>query len=235
MQFSMSQPIKVSKISRLAGFYALLLIVFPNVAFLMLAWLTNTARPIVNLDYFIVALLLVMPIRLVRWIGILLFWLVVLFDSLMFIMQLFPFMDFSGALYLAPFILKAPLLYKLTCLVFLLYIIGIPVLLSKFSKKTNFFHVLLVCLPLTIIGYFTGHLQYHYRTLYNNNAFGRDNFYYVKSQFELYRINQADAFIQESGVAPVFSQLKFDRAANRLIQPYSRRILFITNESWGAT
>lgn len=233
MQFSMSQPIKMPKISRLAGFYALLLIVFPNIAFLMLAWFTNTARPVVNLDYFIVALLLVMPIRLVRWIGMLLFWLVVLFDSLMFIMQLFPFMDFSGALYLAPFILKAPLLYKLTCLVFLLYIIGIPVLLSKFSKKTNFFHVLLVCLPLTIIGYFTGHLQYHYRTLYNNNAFGRDNFYYVKSQFELYRINQADAFIQESGVAPVFSQLKFDRAANRLSQPYSRRILFITNESWG--
>lgn len=233
MRFSVNQSIELPKVSCSATLYALLLIVLPNIFFLMLAWFTNTARPIVDLDYFIVAMLLVIPVRLVRWIGILLFWLAVLFDSLMFVMQLFPFMDFSGALYLTPFVLKAPLLYKITCLVLLLYIIGMPMLLGRFCKKTNFFHVALFCVPLAVIGYFTGHLQYHYRTLYNNNAFGRDNFYYVKSQFSLYRSNQADAFIRESSVVPVFSQLKFDRAANHLMRPQSQRILFIMNESWG--
>lgn len=212
--------------------YSILLILSPNIIFLLLAWFTNTARPLINLDYFLAALLLTIPVRLPNLFGILLFWAAVVFDSLMFVMQLFPFMDFSGVLYLTSFILKAPLLYKLFCLALLFYIIGMPILLKRFGKETNFVQVLLLSLLFTVVAYFTGHEQYHERNL-QANLFGRNNFYYAKSQFNLYQINQADAFIQESGITPVFFPLKFGRAAHHLTKPQSHKILFIVNESWG--
>ena len=232
MKVSFNQQISLPKISSRQMLCSFLLLLLPNIAFLLLAWFTKTARPLVNIDYFLSAILLSTSIRPVKWVGILLFWWALIMDSLMFVMQLFPFMDFDGALQLLPFILSAPWLYKVLSLVLIVYMVGMPIFLEYLGKKTNCFHTLLLCVPIAVVGYFTGHLQYYEREL-QANLFGRNNFYYAKSQFELYQSTQDFDFLLERGVDPVFSPLKFDQASRHLLQPYSRKILFIVNESWG--
>lgn len=232
MNFSFKQQIPLPQISSNKLLFALLLILLPNAAFLLLAWATQTARPLVNLDYFIAVLLLTIPSRLIKWVGVLLFWITLIMDSLMFVMQLFPFMELKEALHLLPFIFKAPLLYKILSLALVLYMVCMPFCLKYISKKTNLVHVLLLCVPMAVIGYFTGHLQYYERGL-QANLFARNNFYFVKSQFNLYQASQDFGFILERNVDPVFSPLKFDQASRHLSQPASQKILFIVNESWG--
>ena len=138
MKFSFNQQIPLPKISSKQTLCSFLLLLFPNIAFLLLAWFTKTARPLVNIDYFLSAILLSTSMRPVRWVGILLFWWALIMDSLMFVMQLFPFMDFDGALQLLPFILSAPWLYKILSLILILYMVGMPILLGYLSKKNQF-------------------------------------------------------------------------------------------------
>ena len=212
--------------------YALALIVAPNVIFLLLAWLTHTARPLLNLDYFAAVLLLALPKRWMRLLGIVMFWLAVLFDVLMFVMQLFPFMDLQGALYLLPFVLKAPWSYRLLCALALAYIIVMPFCLWRLGKKTNPSYALGLCLLLGAASYFTGHLQYYQRGP-QSDLFGRNNFFYGKSQLNLYGNNKDFFWMLAHDVNPVFSPLQFDHASRHLVQPQSAKILFIVNESWG--
>ena len=118
--------------------YALLLIVLPNLLFWILAGLTGTARPIIDLDYIAVAALFALGWKPAKWVGGVLFWAALLFDVLMLVMQQFPFMDLLGALYLAPFIMKAPLLYQILTGSLLLYLLLMPLILSKMAEKTDF-------------------------------------------------------------------------------------------------
>jgi len=118
--------------------YALLLVVLPNLLFWILAGLTGTARPIINLDYIAAAALFALGWKPAKWAGVLLFWAALLFDVLMLVMQQFPFMDLLGAIYLAPFIMKAPLLYQVLTGSLLLYLLLMPLILSKTADKTDF-------------------------------------------------------------------------------------------------
>ena len=232
MNLSWNRRIALPPFSFRALAYALTLLVAPNVAFLLLAWLTHTARPLLNLDYFVAVLLLAAPWRWTRLAGIAAFWLAVLFDVLMFVMQLFPFLDLRGALYLLPFVLKAPWSYRLLCLLALAYVLIMPLCLWRLGKRTNLYHALWLAIPLAVASYFTGHLQYHERGL-QTNLFGRNNFFYGKSQFALYGRSKEFARITANDVEAVFSPLQFDHASRLLAQPPSAKILFIVNESWG--
>ena len=232
MNLSWNRQIALPAFSSRALGYALALVIAPNVVFLLLAGLTHTARPLLNLDYFIVVLLLAAPWRWLRCLGIAAFWLAVLFDVLMFVMQLFPFMNLQGALYLLPFVLKAPWSYRLLCALALAYIIVMPFYLWRLGKKTNLYHALWLTIPLAVASYFTGHLQYHEREL-QSNLFGRNNFFYGKSQSDLYGESKEFAQITANDIEPVFSPLQFDHASRLLAQPPSAKILFIVNESWG--
>lgn len=53
--------------------YALLLVVLPNLLFWILAGLTGTARPIINLDYIAAAALFALGWKPAKWVGVLLF------------------------------------------------------------------------------------------------------------------------------------------------------------------
>jgi len=130
----------------------------------------------------------------------------------------FAFMVLRGALYLLPFVLKAPWLYRMFCVLALAYAVVMPFCLWRLGKKTNLYHALWFAIPLAVASYFTGHLQYHERKQ-QNNVFGRDNFFYGKSQFDLY--GRSKAFIQMTAndVDSVFSPLQFDHASRLLIQP----------------
>ena len=213
--------------------YALLLVVLPNLLFWILAGLTGTARPIINLDYIAAAVLFALGWKPAKWAGVLLFWAALLFDVLMLVMQQFPFMDLLGAIYLAPFIMKAPLLYQVLTGSLLLYFLLMPLILSKTADKTDFFHVSVLVAPLLIAAYFTGHLQYYERSA-QFNLFGANNFYYAKSQYLLYSSSQNAEFIRQGLHSPVFMPLKNQqRAASHLLKPQSDKILMIVAESWG--
>lgn len=213
--------------------YALLLVVLPNLLFWILAGLTGTARPIINLDYIAAAALFALGWKPAKWAGVLLFWAALLFDVLMLVMQQFPFMDLLGAIYLAPFIMKAPLLYQVLTGSLLLYFLLMPLILSKTADKTDFFHVSILVAPLLIAAYFTGHLQYYERSA-QFNLFGANNFYYAKSQYLLYSSSQNAEFIRQGLHSPVFMPLKNQqRAASHLLKPQSDKILMIVAESWG--
>ena len=127
--------------------YALLLLILPNLIFWIAALIMSMARPIINLDYFIRAMLFIFTAKPVNLLGLLFFWWAVLFDTLMMVMQQFPFMDLIGAYYLIPFVAEAPLLYQLLGGILVLYLFIMPFLLQKISKKTDFLHVLIIVIP----------------------------------------------------------------------------------------
>lgn len=212
--------------------YALLLMLLPNVVFLLLAWFTDTARPLVNLDYLVPVLLLALPIRSLKWLGIIAFMAAVLFDTLMFVMQLFPFMDLNGALYLLPFIINAPSLYKILAISLVLYVIFMPWALHKLLPRTHWLPILLALAVMVPLAYFSGHLQYHERSL-QSILFGGNNFYYAKSQWALYMQGQQMDFLVAAKAEPVFSELQFDQASGQLQGFDNQKVLVIVNESWG--
>ena len=226
------QEIPLPAFSKRAFLFALLMVLLPNLAFLGLAWLSDTARPLINLDYLIAALLLVLPWRPLKWLGVAAFLVAALFDGLMFVMQLFPFMDLNGAIYLAPFLFNAPLLYRLLAGGFLLYALLMPWLLEKIGRQTDIAHVAGLAAVLAVAAYFSGHLQYYERDK-QFILFGANNFYYGKSQFGLYMAAQNIDFLKEMQTQPMFSSLNFPRAVQHLNPVGSNKILLVVNESWG--
>lgn len=210
---------------------SLLILLAPNAMFWVLALLTATARPIVNLDYLPAALLIALPWRFVKIAGVLAFWLAVLFDGLMMVIQLFPFMDLIGAINLVPFILTAPAPYQIMTGLLLLYMLAMPFVLQKAAAKTDFRHIAACAAVVAAAGYFTGHLSYYDRGRMAN-IFGANNFYYAKSQAMLYTVSQNADFITAGLVDPVFLPLgNQQRAATHLNEPKSQKILFIVAES----
>lgn len=211
-------------------FKAFLIIFFPNIIFLTLAWLTDTARPFINVDYIVAILLIIAPYSFIQLLGVTILWVSILFDTLMMVIQLFPFMDLTGALDLLPFILNAPTIYKLFILLLCLYILALPFLIIFFSKKTNIISITIISILITVIGFLLSDLKYQ-----NNidKLFGRDNFFYVNSQIFLYKDMRDIYFRDIYDNTPIFAPQKYDRAANNLQQPFSKKILFIVNESWG--
>ena len=147
---------------------------FPNIIFLTLAWLTDTARPFINVDYIVAILLIIAPYSFIQLLGVTILWVSILFDTLMMVIQLFPFMDLTGALDLLPFILNAPTIYKLFILLLCLYILMLPFLIIFLAKKTNIISITTISLLITVIGFLLGDLKYQ-----NNidKSFGRDNFF----------------------------------------------------------
>ena len=85
-----------------------LVITLPNLTFLILAFLTATSRPLINIDYLIALLFLFLPWKLMRFGGLVLFIFAMILDTLMFLVQIFPFIDLAAIRYLSSFISIAP-------------------------------------------------------------------------------------------------------------------------------
>lgn len=222
--------IQLPRLSKKLLLISILMIIVCNLVFLGLAFLTKTARPIINVDYFVALILFCLPYKISRFFGILVFLAAIIIDAIMFTMQLFPFMDLSGFIYFIPFIKVAPTLYQIMALFAVILLLLMPVLLIKLSKKTNIYHLLLLIIPLNIIGYFTQHLQYHHHEL-QKEMFGANNFYYIASQFQLYQLNKNHSFLEAAADLPAFLPYQNEYVSNTL--KGSPKILFIVNESWG--
>lgn len=225
-----NKQIELPKFSKKTLLSTILMVVICNVVFWVLAFLTKTARPIINVDYLLALILFCLPYKTAKILGVLVFFMAIVIDVIMFTMQLFPFMDLSGFIYFLPFIKVAPTLYQVMALVVVALLLFFPFLLIKLSKKTNLYHLLILIVPMSILGYFTQHLQYHHQEL-QKEMFGANNFYYIASQFRLYQFNKGHAFLESAGDLPAFLPYKKEYASQSLKN--SPKILFITSESWG--
>lgn len=215
--------------------WALTLFVVPNVFFWLACLTVAAARPLLNLDYLVPAVLAILPFRGRTVLATLVFALAAVADLLMLLMQLFPFMDLAGVVYLTPFLLAAPLSYQIPIFAVLIYILVFPILFYKrLAPKTNWFHIGMAGFVVLIAAHFTGHLQYHERHV-QHELFGRNNFYYAASQSRLYLANQEIAFLKAGFDQPIFSPLRFEHASGRIENAREDKVLLILAESLSQT
>ncbi len=207
-------------------------ILIPNVVFLALAAYTHTSRPIVNLDYMAVILILLIPYKVIRAFGIALLIVVILFDFLMFTIQIFPFLNLAAIEYLIPFLTIAPTPYIAAIGIATGYILVFSYVFPKLTTKVNRFYCFIAIIIMALIGLQTISLKYHQ---FQGGILGRNNYYYANSQIYLYyEITQSD-FVFWSDNLPKLSPYPPEkhRASDQLSSPASNKILFIIAESWG--
>lgn len=214
--------------------YVLALILIPNLIFLIISIFTETSRPFLNIDYVLPVMLLLLKNRLCQLLGGIGLVVVTVSDIAMFVIQLFPFMDLQGALYLAPFLLQGPTRYIVFILIIVIYTLLSPILIRLLSKHVDNFHTLLVGSIILVLSYFsyTSDLQYKQGS---GATFGSNNYYVMASQIDLYFEIQEVSFLKAASVTPTFSPTNYERVAEKLTKPFNDKILLIVVESLGAS
>lgn len=215
--------------------YIFLLICLPNIIFLTLTFYATVSRPLFNIDYLIALFLILLPYNALRFLGILLLILGMFADILMFVVQIFPFMDLAAVRYLISFIPQAPSNYLVLMLFFILFMLSVVFVSLYFSSpkrlKPPYPHFIVSLL--LIIGYVAMTLGLTYTNF--KAILGRDNYYIANSQTLLYKKIIQDDFTSLINVVPKLEPLdeRKIRIAEQLQSPYSDKILFIVAESWG--
>lgn len=169
---------------------ALVFLVLPNVFFLMAAYFMGLARPLVNVDYFLACLLLVLPFRVTKWVGVLVFVLMACLDAAMLAMQLFPFLDLAAVWSLAPFLVNAPVRYQVLLLIFVLYVPLFIWCMRRYVRwflgaKADFWYVLMVTFLGCVIYYNFQDLRYVKGA--DTERFAQSDYFYIHSQYQRYR------------------------------------------------
>ena len=209
--------------------YTVVLFLLPNLILLIISIITETSRPIINIDYLLPVLLILLGRKWCKWIGFFALIFATINDVIMFVFQMFPFMNIEGALYLAPFLLNGPTHYFLFILATFIYTLLLPLLISISSKYSDSFHALLVGITISIMSFFIADHNFIYK-IYNSNSS-----YIITSQTKsLLSISDMN-FVKANQIQPTFSPTKYERALAKLEQPFNKKILFILVESLGVS
>ncbi len=220
-------PMKSSKIIR-----AILLILLPNLIFLVISAITGTSRPLLNIDYVIPVILILLNYKLLQWFGFISLAIMTIPDLAMFVIQMFPFMDLQGVLYLAPFILEGPKRYIIFILAAFIYTLSFPFVIKFFAKPIDNLHALIAGGGVLLLTYLISMSDIEY-SAGSKLTFGSENNYIAASQIELYLELQDSVFFKEAGVMTSFSPSKFERVVSKLDEPLNDKILLIVVESLG--
>lgn len=201
---------------------SVLIILIPNMIMTLLAYLTNTERVLINIDYFIPLLLLACRQRLFF---VIIFITVSLFDFLVLFTQLFPFIRLSDLLYLSKFAFISSSSYQLYSVTLIVLIIAQSYLYLK-VYKADYNKTLLVLFNIIILYYA---YSVHFTNLGNNVVGSQSisNIDYINSGFVQTFTMTGDAF-QEPRVTGATADL--------FTHPNSHnKVLLVVNESWGVT
>lgn len=216
---------------RKALFSSLLFIVLPNFFFLFAAWQLGVSRPLFNLDYLLVATLIIIPLRFFKALGCIAFIVVSLIDMAMLMMQIFPFMDMAATIYFLPFIFTAPTRYLLLLGIVIIYLFLMPCVLWKMTHQLSKWWVVFWLVLMGSCGY---QLRYAvYKDVSAEQFFGRTNYFVMKSQISLYLEHHNHDFILQTRITPQLQKRQTDHATQYFQQPYTQKILLIVAESWG--
>lgn len=232
MNHVLKQDIQLPRFSGKEWLRLLTLIILPNAIFLLLAWKTNTSRPLLNIDYLLAILLIFNNIKLLKYFGYLFFVCVCAIDILMFTVQIFPFLDIVAILYFIPFITLAPLPYLIGIAIGLIIMLILPFILLKIGKFSTIFYLRLICSVLIVFS-----LMFHqirYAEFFG--ILGRNNYFVANSQIWLYHKLTQDKFVVAGKTKSKLTELPTGQqfASALLQQPNHQKILFIVAESWGA-
>ena len=211
------------------------LIALPNLVFLILAFYGETSRPLINIDYLVIFCVMVIPYAVARILGSILFIFAMLIDVLMFVIQIFPFLNIAAIRYLASFVSIAPNEYLIIIGVFtavIIIIFSIIFYLSN-SKRINKIYSQFILIIFIIISYVFMSLGVSYNNF--KGILGRNNYYIANSQSKLYQEMTQTNFWKDANAVPRLFPYWSDkqRSVNFLQSPESDKILYIVAESWG--
>ena len=210
-----------------------LCISFPNLIFLTVAWYTATSRPLLNIDYLLSLLFLLIPWKGSRLLGCVLFIIALLFDGVMLIIQIFPFMNLAAIRYLLSFVSIAPTDYLVAIAGFMICACIILWINLYFTRQQKIpypqfivIFLLILCYPIMMLGFAYTEFK---------GILGRNNYYIAHSQSRLYYEMTQSSFWEAASITPKLAPLPLAQqsAAKQLYQPSSDKILYIVAESWG--
>lgn len=218
---------------------ALVFVLLPNVFFLCGAYFVGVARPLVNVDYLFACVLWALPSRAARVIGVLVFVVAVLIDVMMMAMQLFPFLDVSAALSLAPFLINAPARYLVISGIVLAYLVFMPYLMLRLSKR--WFHArrfwsVIVWTLIAVLGYLNLKEYKYVDTAVER--FAQSDYYYIHSQYKRYHWVADSEFAVSFGKAPQMIPIDIAHISHHfgvqkvgVVEPVSRPLVTSENSS----
>lgn len=211
----------------------ILLVVLPNIFFVLASSYFHLGRSLVNLDYLFAALLVVSPFTII---GYVLFAIFLLVDLLALVSQIFQFVRLDNLLYLSSFILEAPTTYQLTtafgAVIILIFFWGV----FSIKKNVGAAHTL-VLFNLAIVIYAVSFYS-DSRSIEEQRVWRVDNPPLVGSPtYYTWRL-RSDLFFQSVFLdGQVFSDHKISGATSKaysnLEQEKYQKVLLIVNESWG--
>ncbi|WP_351118892.1 sulfatase-like hydrolase/transferase [Psychrobacter sp. SMN/5/1215-MNA-CIBAN-0208] len=206
------------------------IILMPNMIMMLLAYLTDTNRLLINIDYFIPLLLLAYRKRVLF---VIVFIIISLFDFLALFTQLFPFIRLSDLVYLSKFAFISSSSYQLYGITLIVLIIVQSYLYLKIYK-TDYNKTLLIIFNIII-------LYYAYSINFMDNSsrsFLKVDTNIVGSQ-SISNIDYiSSGFIQTYTMeGAAFQKSKATGATADLFNhPDSRdKVLLVVNEAWGVT
>lgn len=214
--------------------YTLILFFLPNLVLLIVSIITETARPLINIDYIVPVILILLNNRIYKWLGYLSLSILIIPDVTMFVFQMFPFMDIEGILYLAPFLLEGPKHYLLFVLFIAIYTLLFPYSIRFSSKYTDSFHALLSGIIILVISFFVSDQNVRYKESLGG-TFGSHNNYVTASQTNLFLSINNMKFVKANQIQASFSPTNYQRALSKVEKPYNKKILFILVESLGVS
>lgn len=208
-------------------------ILLPNVIFLAVAFYTATSRPLMNIDYLVALLFLLLPWKVCRIVGGGVFIVAMLFDALMLVIQIFPFMDLAAVHYLLTFASIAPINYIGAIFCFVVCGCVVLWLVWYLTKHQTILYPQFMVICLLILSYPLMILGFTYAEF--KGIMGRDNYYIAHSQSRLYQNMTQSEFWEATSTIPKLAPLSpaQQRATTQLQQPLSAKILYIVAESWG--
>lgn len=209
-------------------FGSLLIILIPNIIMMLLCYLTDTQRIIINVDYFIPLLLLACRQRILF---IITFIIISLFDFLALFIQLFPFIRIGDLFYLSKFAFISSASYQLYIVVLvILIIVQSYFFLRIYNVKYN--KPLLMLFNIIIFYYaYSVHFMNNTKLSFSNvntNIVGSqtiNNMDYINSGFIQTYTMTGDAF-QKPKVKGATAEL-FDHSEGH------NKVLLVVNEAWG--
>lgn len=201
---------------------SVLMILIPNIMMTLLAYVTDTQRVIISIDYFVPLLLLAYRQRLLFVIA---FIMISLADFLVLFTQLFPFIRLSDLVYLSKFAFISSSSYQLYGVTFIVLIIAQSYLYLK-VYKADYNKTLLVLFNIIIL-YYTFSMNF---MDIDNNVVGSQsisNIDYINNGFIQTFTMTGDAFQKSTAKGST---------ADLFNRPDSHdKVLLVVNEAWGVT
>ncbi|SEI62706.1 hypothetical protein SAMN05216201_101275 [Pseudomonas linyingensis] len=221
---------------RLRSFsWALLLIVIvPNLLFVVMAWLAGVGRSYLNLDYAVAVFVVALGFR---WSGALLFLFLLLVDLLVVVGQLFPFVRFSDLLYLAKFTFISSAQYQVAISVIAVGVLAKCWVLLFFGRRIS---------PVGGVIAFNLLVFLYMFKVYGVGGGGEDKFWrvsnvsLVSSQVVDFVRYRSSGFLKSAELkGEPFTVLRADAGAvpqwigNLDGKALPEKLLLVVNESWG--